>query len=499
MNLSRTLTVPEPTTVTPTVWVRARQGPNLADLISAPGSARATGDADPIDVLGSAYAATDGDPGTAWTAPQNVVQHKTPPTLTVKLPTRREVAAVRVTPSSSELPAHPTLVAVDLGDGPQVRRLAGDAGPQTLDLNPRVTDTVKLSILDWDDVIDRTALGFDQLKPPGLAEVDGAGHPGCADRRGRRRAQSDPRHRIALRPWADHRRCGPVRADLDHDDRRCAARRRSGARATVPGRADHVARGPAGVADQPRRRVLRRRCAARRPAGGSDTFGGNGSCAARRVERRPPRGHRRAVVGVAGAGRSRERQPRLDRADRRRHPADSGDGQRLAAGLGAATRDRGTRHAHLHVERASTASGSSAGWRCCPCSRCWPSCRCADASTRMSPRGRGSPGRWPRAPRRWPSVRSISGVAGVVVVGAALGVRYLLRNREKLCDAVTVASDRGRADPGRGRAQPESVAIGRRIRRPLRGGAVARSRSRWRMLAASVVRNRSRFKRGPRA
>ena len=34
-----------------------------------------------------------------------------------------------------------------------------------------MTDTIRLSILDWDDVIDRTALGFDQLKPPGLAEI----------------------------------------------------------------------------------------------------------------------------------------------------------------------------------------------------------------------------------------------------------------------------------------------------------------------------------------
>ena len=50
-----------PISVTPTVWVRARQGPNLADLISAPGKARAMGDSDVIDVLGSAYAATDGD------------------------------------------------------------------------------------------------------------------------------------------------------------------------------------------------------------------------------------------------------------------------------------------------------------------------------------------------------------------------------------------------------------------------------------------------------
>ncbi|MGV0790810.1 alpha-(1-_3)-arabinofuranosyltransferase domain-containing protein [Mycolicibacterium sp. XJ1819] len=171
VNLSRTLTVPEPVDVTPTVWVRARQGPNLADLISAPGAARATGEADPIDVLGSAYAAADGDLDTAWTAPQSVVQHRSPPTLTLTLPTRSEVAGLRLTPSPSELPAHPTLVAVDLGDGPQVRRLAADGGTQTVELKPHITDTVKLSLLDWDDVIDRTALGFDQLKPPGLAEV----------------------------------------------------------------------------------------------------------------------------------------------------------------------------------------------------------------------------------------------------------------------------------------------------------------------------------------
>ncbi|MEO3758990.1 DUF3367 domain-containing protein [Mycobacterium sp. B14F4] len=190
VNLSRTLTVPTQITVTPTVWVRARQGPNLADLIAAPGTTRAAGEADPIDVLGSAYAAADGDPGTAWTAPQRVVQHKSPPTLTLKLPKPGEVAALRVTPSSSALPAHPTLVAVDLGDGPQVRPMAGDAGAQTLDLDPRVTDTVTLSILDWDDVIDRTALGFDQLKPPGLAEVtalDARGAPiAAADAAGNR-------------------------------------------------------------------------------------------------------------------------------------------------------------------------------------------------------------------------------------------------------------------------------------------------------------------------
>jgi arabinofuranan 3-O-arabinosyltransferase len=193
VNLSRTLTVPAPIEVTPTVWVRARQGPNLADLVAAPGATRAFGDADPIDVLGSAYAAADGDPGTAWTAQQGVVQHKTAPTVTLKLPTRSEVAGLRITPSSSALPAHPTLVAIDLGDGPQVRRLTSDGGAQTVRLDPHVTDTVKLSLLSWDDVIDRTALGFDQLKPPGLAEVsalDVRGAPIAAADAARNRARA---------------------------------------------------------------------------------------------------------------------------------------------------------------------------------------------------------------------------------------------------------------------------------------------------------------------
>ena len=192
VNLSRTLTVPTPTEVTPTVWVRARQGPNLADLVAEPGAVRALGDADPIDVLGSAYAAADGDPGTSWTAPQSAVQHKMPPTLTLKLPTRSEVAGLRIKPSSSVLPAHPTLVAIDLGDGPEVRRLASDGGTQTISLRPRMTDTVKLSLLSWNDVIDRTALGFDQLKPPGLAEVsalDARGAPIAAADAGRNRAR----------------------------------------------------------------------------------------------------------------------------------------------------------------------------------------------------------------------------------------------------------------------------------------------------------------------
>ena len=84
-------------------------------------------------------------------------------------------------------------MAVDLGDGPQVRRLSSDGGTQSLSLRPHVTDTVKLSLLAWDDIIDRTALGFDQLKPPGLAEVtalDTRGMPIAAADADRNRARA---------------------------------------------------------------------------------------------------------------------------------------------------------------------------------------------------------------------------------------------------------------------------------------------------------------------
>jgi arabinofuranan 3-O-arabinosyltransferase len=174
---SRTLSVPAPMSVVPTIWVRARSGPKLADLVAEPNTTQAHGDSDSVDVLGAAYAATDGDPATAWTAPQRVVQHKTAPTLTLTLPQPTEVSALRLLPSSSPVPTHPTMVAVDLGDGPQARTLE-TTGPQTLSIKPRVTNTVTVSLLDWKDVIDRTAVGFDQLKPPGFAEIAALGTDG---------------------------------------------------------------------------------------------------------------------------------------------------------------------------------------------------------------------------------------------------------------------------------------------------------------------------------
>lgn len=186
VTFSRTLNVGRPVSVTPTLWLRPRPGPQLVELIAEPGAARTHGDADVLDVQGSAYAAADGDPATAWMAPQRAVAHKTPPTLTLALPRPTEVTGLRLTPAGPPVPARPRLVAVDLGDGPQVRELPDRPDPSSLPLRPRVTETVTVSLLDWDDVIDRTALGFDQLKAPGLAEVTALG-PG-----GRPIAPADP-------------------------------------------------------------------------------------------------------------------------------------------------------------------------------------------------------------------------------------------------------------------------------------------------------------------
>jgi arabinofuranan 3-O-arabinosyltransferase len=53
------------------------------------------------------------------------------------------------------------------------------------------------------------------------------------------------------------------------------------------------------------------------------------------------------------------------------------------------------------------------------------------------------PGRWPVTAAVCVVGAAISGVGGVVVVGGAVGVRYLLRNRERLCDAITVTATAG--------------------------------------------------------
>ncbi|WP_372342119.1 alpha-(1-_3)-arabinofuranosyltransferase family protein [Nocardia sp. CC227C] len=193
----RLLSVPEPLAVAPELMVRTRPGPALERLLSDPNRPIARGRADVADPRGAAVAATDGDPRTSWVAPETTVRNilGPKPTLVIELSEPTLVTGLDLTPSPGELPAHPTSVSVNLGDGPQIREVDADSGVTSrVDLHPHVTDRVELSIHTWDTVLDRTALGFAQEQPPGLAEVavlgpdyPAAGDPGtpitvdCAD------------------------------------------------------------------------------------------------------------------------------------------------------------------------------------------------------------------------------------------------------------------------------------------------------------------------------
>lgn len=168
----RTLSVPQGTAVTPEVWVRGRPGSALEDLLARDGRPRARGASEVADVRGSAFALTDGDERTSWTASPDSVESRagTYPTVTLSLPSRTRVDGLALTQPLGTLPAHPTRVVVDLGAGPQVREIDPE-GTTEIDLAPTETDRIVVSVLDWDDVLDRTALGFDRIRPPGLAEI----------------------------------------------------------------------------------------------------------------------------------------------------------------------------------------------------------------------------------------------------------------------------------------------------------------------------------------
>ncbi len=174
----RTLAVPAPAEVTPRLTVRTRQSPELEALLTDPARPVARGTGDVGDLRGSAFAATDGDPRTSWTAPEKTVRAGAdgPPTLTLELPEPALVTGLDLTPSLGGLPAAPTSVTVNLGNGPQVRTLPGSdaepAEPSRIELFPTVTDRIELSVTAWRTVLDRTALGFTLPQPPGLAEVD---------------------------------------------------------------------------------------------------------------------------------------------------------------------------------------------------------------------------------------------------------------------------------------------------------------------------------------
>lgn len=167
----RELSVPMGTAVTPQLWLRTRQGPELETLLTEPDRPVGRGTSDVGDLRGTAFALTDSDPATSWTATEESIRSRSggKPTVTIELPGPTLVTGLEVRNSLGSLPAHTTRIAVDLGDGPQVRDLADEAS--TVDLWPTVTDRIVVSLVEWEEVIDRTGLGFTRDQPPGLAEI----------------------------------------------------------------------------------------------------------------------------------------------------------------------------------------------------------------------------------------------------------------------------------------------------------------------------------------
>lgn len=172
----RTLSVPEPLTVGTDLTVRTRSGPALEALLTDPTRPVARGQADVADLRGAAFAATDGDPKTTWTAPESTVREPAggKPTLVLELPEPTLVTGLDITTALGGLPATATSVAVNLGNGPQIRELPEreHGEPARISLYPTETDRIEISIQGWNEVLDRTALGFVLTQPAGLAEVE---------------------------------------------------------------------------------------------------------------------------------------------------------------------------------------------------------------------------------------------------------------------------------------------------------------------------------------
>ncbi|MFT3901295.1 MAG: alpha-(1-_3)-arabinofuranosyltransferase [Gordonia sp. (in: high G+C Gram-positive bacteria)] len=180
---SRVLSVPVAGPVDATVTLRPRTGDALSRLLLQPGTVAASGEGEIADPRGSATAAVDGDPATTWIAPEASADTTASPPrgakrrkpsknakqarLTLHLPAPQRVEKL-VIGKPRGYPAAPVEVAVDLGNGEQVRRVGADG---TVVLDPAVTDRIVLTVRRASDLINVNNLGFAKPAPVGISEI----------------------------------------------------------------------------------------------------------------------------------------------------------------------------------------------------------------------------------------------------------------------------------------------------------------------------------------
>ncbi|WP_431309096.1 alpha-(1-_3)-arabinofuranosyltransferase domain-containing protein [Gordonia prachuapensis] len=178
---TRALSVPGPVEVDPTVVLRPEPGDGLRALLHTPGQVIADGPAAVDDPRGNAGAAVDGNPSTTWTAPEpdarrdedsddetGADEDGRDAELIIRLPEPQRVERLRLV-VPDRYPAAPQRVTVDLGTGTQARDVGRDG---VVELEPAVTDRIRLAVTENADLIDVNSLGFARPAPTGISEVE---------------------------------------------------------------------------------------------------------------------------------------------------------------------------------------------------------------------------------------------------------------------------------------------------------------------------------------
>ena len=179
----------------PLLSVRARAGGALDALLTAGrDELTASGASDVDDPLGNALAAVDGDPGTAWRAPQSVVdddgdtegdvdegadgesgsEEAEQAELRVALPERGRVGSVRIWPTASVNGARPEVVEIEIGDRTERVDLT-ETAPETdgswiLDIPDATGSEATIRVLEYSTVRNDAGSGF-TVRPPAIGDV----------------------------------------------------------------------------------------------------------------------------------------------------------------------------------------------------------------------------------------------------------------------------------------------------------------------------------------